>query len=311
MKCPYLRETRVQYCSAVASRKLFVRPGLHGDEGKCATPEWKKCSLSPRLDATSQFPSSCPDLHAGPAQYCAAVSVTKYLPCPEGILPPCGDDAYRYCELFLIHAHPEPGEGNGWRRREECRVHGIRVPGWLAYTHNHMWLDSGEGGATHIGVDALLASLLGSVDSVAFVTPGGFSRPAVVLAVSGLDLQMVYPGRMLVTRVNSSLRIHPERLTADPYGVGWLFEGATPEKDPPETSGGGLIGGHEAGRWMEDELQRLSAFVKSHPDSPSWKAARAGACGKSGLEGLLRRLGREEMLRLYNEFFAPQATWAH
>ena len=48
-------------------------------------------------------------------------------------------------------------------------VDGIPVPLNLAYAPNHMWLDVGDDGCRHVGIDAFLARIIGTVDAISFV----------------------------------------------------------------------------------------------------------------------------------------------
>ena len=59
-------------------------------------------------------------------------------------------------------------------------MEGIRVPGWLGFSANHLWIDIDSDGVVHIGIDAFLASMLDSIDRITFVTTDGTHRPTVV-----------------------------------------------------------------------------------------------------------------------------------
>jgi glycine cleavage system H lipoate-binding protein len=187
------------------------------------------------------------------------------------------------------------------------QVYGIRVPGKLAFSSNHMWLDIGEGGSCHVGVDAFFARLLGSFDGLSFVTTAGISSPRAAFTLRGIELHMVFPGRIHITRVNTYLRIHSGKVISDPYGMGWLFEGVVPDTVTLEQSRAGLLRGEEAVEWMERELRRICEFLHDRPPGPSPHAGDAGAGPGTGYEGLMNQLSREELLRLFNEFFVARA----
>ena len=47
------------------------------------------------------------------------------------------------------------------------------MPGWLFYSPSHLWLDVGDDGLCHLGIDAFLARVVGSVERLVFLTPKG------------------------------------------------------------------------------------------------------------------------------------------
>jgi glycine cleavage system H lipoate-binding protein len=255
--------------------------------------------------------SACPYFQESPVQYCAAAQFVKYLPYTEIVLPPCGNDNHRYCESYLEPAHPEQGVAESRAEEGDRQVHGIRVPARLAFSPNHMWLDIGEGGSCHVGVDAFFAKVLGSFDGLSFVTTAGISSPRAAFTLRGIDLHMVFPGRIHITRVNTYLRIHPGKVISDPYGMGWLFEGVVPDTVALEHLRAGLFRGEEAGEWMEREQGRICKFLHDRSPRPSPQAGDAGAGWGTSYRGLMNQLSREELLRLFNEFFTPHATRIH
>lgn len=213
-------------------------------------------------------------------QYCGAAPVAKFVPYSESLISRCGNDSYRYCELYLGMAHPAPGEA----------VDGLAMPNWLRYSANHMWLDVTEDGVCHAGIDAFLSRALGKVDRISYVWQRGVRRPAAVFTVNGTDLEIVFPNAFTLTACNLYLRADPARLASEPYTGGWLFEG-TPL---PETTHD-LVEGPAARGWMEREQHRMNEFVQ--------QLAGFSADGGQFSEGLLGRLEREQSLALYHEFF--------
>jgi glycine cleavage system H lipoate-binding protein len=237
----------------------------------------------------------CPFLDQRLVQYCSAASITKFIPYSESVLSRCGSEAYRYCDVFASLANPaEPGSIEGWS------VEGIEVPPKLFYSPNHMWLELGEDGRCHIGIDGLLAKALGRVDGVSFLALKGPGRPTAVLTVRGVDMPMVFPNQVLLAATNLYLRANPAKLTDDPYRLGWLFEAAEPPPSagkPGATPCTGLIRGREAAAWMREEVCRVRGFVREWSPGPEQVGVSAG------------RLGHEEMLRFYSEFLSPCASW--
>ncbi len=277
MSCPFLREGRARYCHAAPIRKLILDgPGSAG-AGRCETAEYRQCPLVLANEAAPV----CPHLEAIHVQYCGASGTPKLVPYSEAGLSRCGGPGFRYCELYLSMARPHA-------RKDD--------PGQLYHATNHLWLDADPSGMCQIGIDSMLAHVAGSVDRVLFVTPKGTARPTAVLTVGQAEWTMVFPNTMRISEVNGHLRQDPSRLTEDPYGSGWLFEGW----EVPDRTRSGLLEGARATEWMGGEQQRMAAFVHAPlgQDSP--------CDGGTAAPGVARLLVREEAVRLYHEFFAPE-----
>ena len=54
-----------------------------------------------------------------------------------------------------------------------------------------------------------------------------------MLTVRGVDLTLAFPEALPIVAANLRLRASLDRLTADPYGSGWLFEARLPADEPP------------------------------------------------------------------------------
>jgi glycine cleavage system H lipoate-binding protein len=313
MRCPFLQEARVRSCQASA-------------EEKCSSPAYASCSAA-RQHADEAAPQDhCPFLRELLAQFCSAAPVAKYIPYSESLLSRCGTNNHRYCELYLSMIDPkacgtdEPDAGPAERAivgstRTEPRefvVEDIRVPVHLGYSSNHMWLDTGEDGCCHIGIDGFLAKVLGRVERLSFLPVRGADRPAAVLTAQCADLQVIFPNRMIVTGWNTHLRAHPERVTSHPYTLGWLFEGRAEEDahlEPAHSISAGLIHGKEALRWMQEELHRMSEFAREQMLSSRAGGELLMTDGGTFTRNLLQYLGREQALHMFNEFFSPFAGW--
>ncbi|HWC00889.1 MAG TPA: hypothetical protein VG672_29485 [Bryobacteraceae bacterium] len=261
---------------------------------RCSSIRHKSC---PEYRAEGPDGASvCPFLESAWVDYCAAASVRKYVPHSESLFSRCLGDQYRYCDAYLRQTEAA-GAGPSLEAREDV-VQGIRVPNWLFYAPNHLWLDVAEDGSCHVGVDGFLARILGRVERVTFVTQRGIDWASAVLLAAGVDVQVVFPNPLTVTAWNTNLRNDPESLTADPYRRGWLFEGAQPVCT-------GLIPGTEACKWIEREVERLGAFARERlvPGLPGASMADGGAFDPRFLE----HLDREEKYQLLHEFCSPYA----
>lgn len=297
MRCPFLREEQVRSCQASPFRKQIARRAAHGDEELCSSPDYRTCSVAPAHHETQPERSRCPFLVESLVQFCSAIPLARYVPWSEASLTMCGHDGHRFCDTFL--------EVAGLARREQGAVpdvDGMAVPGWLFFSPNHMWMDVGDDGLCHVGLDALLARVLGVVEHLVFATPKGTVRPKVVVTAGGVDLALTYPLAMPIVSINARLRSSLDRLTSDPYGSGWLFEGRM--DSPPEKMA--LVSGESAREWMTREASRLTTFV--HDDVLARKAAAAD--GGVPVSGLVQHLDRDEIHRLFSAFFeapSPEA----
>jgi|SRR5579871_954600 len=279
MACPFLKEGRARYCHAAPVRKLILNgPGSTGG-GRCTSPEYRNCELVRNEEPAQE---RCPHLEEIHVQYCGASPVTRLVPFSDSQLSCCTGSGYRYCDSYLALARPNPA---------------APPPAKLLYAANHFWLEMEESNLCHIGIDAFLAELIGKVDAVTFITRGGTHRPAVSLTVNSVEWPMVFPNPLLIEKVNSHLRSDPKRLTADPYGVGWLFEGW----EVPGKTRSGLIAGAQAAAWVAEERERLAREIH--------ETQELGADGGYVQPGAAQLLSRQTVVGLFQRFFAS-SDWS-
>jgi glycine cleavage system H lipoate-binding protein len=288
MACPFLREVQVKYCRAATVRKLIPLVQGAAAETRCASPDHVLCKAFQAESAGRPLGpaagGACPYLSESLMQYCGAAPVTKFVPYSESSLSRCGRDNFRYCDLYQAMAHPEAAE----------TAEGIAVLDGLRYSANHMWLDVADDHVCHAGIDAFFARALGQIDGLAYVWQAGRHRPAAVLTVAGMDLEVVFPNPLLLTGCNLHLRANPSRMVTDPYTAGWLFEGTA----LPETVAG-LREGAEAHAWMEREQGRMNEHLQKET------CPRQACDGGLFAAGLPRRLDRPQWFGCFHEFFAP------
>ena len=289
MNCPFLRETSVWSCASAALKTLIPRMAPGTAEGRCRTAGFRQCPGFHGAQAEAEA-TGCPLLRESLIQYCAASPMQKLVPYSESMMSRCGSGAFRYCDLYLDLAQSaqeaeEPNEP-------------LPAPSGLRYAANHMWIDWPEEGPWHIGIDSFLARLVAPVDRILYVTPHGAARPTVALTMQDVELHVVFPAALMVSGCNLYLRSNPQRMTADPYAHGWLFEG-TVGREPRERVLARLLTAAEAHHHMEADAVRLRGWVE----------ARNGAACDGGLfePGLLRALPREDALRLFHEYCSPAA----
>jgi glycine cleavage system H protein len=303
MSCPFLQETRLRSCRSAGMRRIIIGNGIPAEDERCSSARFPECAAF--QDARIEFAGGdrCPLLEERHVRYCSAAPVPQYVPWSEQA-GQCGGSGHQYCELWLSITRPIlPGMGVPGHASHDPAVDGIAVPRDLWYSANHLWLKS-DGGACHIGIDGFLARILSKVDRISFVTTSGVHQPSVVLSVCGVDWALVFPNKLMISGVNTYLRHAPDRLIADPYGAGWLFEAwpvpsANAASQDPLT---GLISGEQAYGWIRSEVERITAFV--HQLDPTTMND-----GGTPADDFIRHLSRDEVLRLFHAFCAPHAVW--
>jgi glycine cleavage system H lipoate-binding protein len=274
MSCPFLREGRARYCHAAAVRKLILDGPGASSGGRCTSAEYVECEL---VRDKSSAGERCPHLEEIHVQYCGAAPVPKLVPFSESELSRCTSDAHRYCDSYLALARPHRA---------------MEPPQNLLHAPNHLWLEVGEAGLCHVGIDAFLAEVAGSIDGVTFITTHGTHRPAIALTVNGVEWPMLFPNPMLIRGVNSRLRRDPKPLTADPYGAGWLFEGW----ELPGRTQSGLLCGPQAAAWQAEERQRLATHIH--------ETQAPNGDGGHPVPGVARLLPKQDVVRLFQRFFS-------
>ncbi|MEO8597911.1 MAG: hypothetical protein ABI759_31615 [Candidatus Solibacter sp.] len=292
MTCPFLKEAQVKYCQTSSLRKLLPIAVAGRAEEKCSSTQYLTCPVYRMQTPQPGEGEHCPYLGESLMQYCGAAPVAKMIPYSESQLSRCECDRFHYCELYLSMAHPGANSG-----RTAGEVDGIAVPDWLSYSANHMWLDVGEDGVCHAGIDAFLSRALGTVERISYVWQKGNHRPTAVITVNGVDLEFVFPNPFVITNCNLYLRAEPSRLTAEPYTAGWLFEGTR----SPETTQS-LLRGAAARQWMEREQHRINEFLQQQET--------VSADGGLFAPGLAHHLDQLRMRELFHTFFSPLATHA-
>jgi glycine cleavage system H lipoate-binding protein len=296
MSCPFLKEANVRYCHGSSLRKLVAAEAGAGAAERCSTGGYTECRVYQDGKPPASSSDRCPFLQESLAHYCSAAPVRRFLPFTQQA-GRCGGEGFRYCELYMAISRPVvPGDSP-----TVPHVRGVPVPTDLYYSPNHLWFHVGANRAVHMGIDAFFATVIGQVTQISFASKSGVQRPSAVLTAHGVDWPVSFGEALMIDAMNVYLRRDPSKLTADPYGAGWLFEGW----EMPSSSGGitkGLMDGAQATAWFAHEFDRLDHFA--HTLSPL--ANDGGAVSPD----LMEHLSRDEILRLLDEFFAPHQTWA-
>jgi glycine cleavage system H protein len=135
------------------------------------------------------------------------------------------------------------------------------VPEGVHLAKQHTWLKSDPAGGLEVGADGLIARAVGAACRVVLPRVGDqvtAGQPLFCLEHHGraLTVRSAITGRVMA--VNQRLVEHPELLSSDPYGKGWVCylhptgmdEAAAPARF-----------GEQASMWLESEFTRLREFV--------------------------------------------------
>jgi glycine cleavage system H lipoate-binding protein len=308
MRCPFLREAQVKYCQGSAIKKMIARMPNETLHERCSSKEYVSCPSLKQHHEEHPQQTRCPFLQESLVQYCSASLVTKYVPYSESSIIRCGNEGHRYCDLFLSLAVPNTLSTSP-ETAQDALSGGIHLPAHLAYSMNHMWLDQAEDGMCHIGVDAFLTQIFQCIDALNFLPPDSSAHPIIVLTMHGVDVQLVFPVPVNVSRINSYVRADLQKLVSHPYSAGWLFEGTLCETDSsqPPALASAMVRGDEAVRWMKSEVRHLSEFIHDHiiPNQGSGQPVMTD--GGAVHPDFINHLERQELLHLFNEFFSPFA----
>lgn len=313
MGCPFLKEATVRFCQSAPFAKALPQGSIDAGGDRCIRPEHAACPYAVAKASMEPAGATCPSLAERRVEFCAAVSSPKFIPNASVLPSRCSTEAYRHCGVYLewTRRRPvsSPRSDSQRARADVATVDGIPVPLDLAYAPNHLWLERGADGTCTIGPDGFLVRVIGHADGVTFVPSRPGVRPFVVLSVTGVELPLAFPLLVERTGINYSLRAEPQRLSDDPYGSGWLFDGvlrahaaATDELTRPFVTGGDAV------RWMRCEVDRLSAQLHAQLGRSEEHGLRAAADGGTFASGIARTLHREDALRLFAEFFPVPQT---
>ena len=317
MKCPLLKESSARYCQASPHRRL-PREAISAANDRCTSDGYVDCPVLKGVDVRAGMPR-CPLLEEQLVQYCAGATVPKYIPYNEALLSRCNSEAHLYCPLYLARTRPhgqrrdlrgpEDPDGHAETRGDTGRqADGGRdpaLPERFCYSPNHMWIDVAPDGSCHIGADAFVSRVLGRVDRVRFLTGRGLQWPVALLEVRHTDLRLEFPRRIQVTGSNVHLRTDPMPLVEDPYGAGWLYSGFASPQDLDESAGEpDLIHGGQVPAWMRSEAERLDRFVHDQLATSAHPGGPTAADGGTVVPGVALHMEHEDLLYLFDAFFA-------
>ena len=130
------------------------------------------------------------------------------------------------------------------------------------YFHpKHTWIQPETSGRTYVGIDSIVATVLGSIDAVSLPSPGqrirrGENCCQVIQGSRAFSILSPVTGR--VVEVNKDLKVFPDKAILDSLGKGWLF---CVEPDNLEEDLQYCRGGDSVFPWYLKELQWLDSVL--------------------------------------------------
>ncbi len=158
------------------------------------------------------------------------------------------------------------------RARERRQVPALEeglVPAGIRIASNHSWIRDDEHGVSTIGLDALVGTIVGAVESIVLPKTGSQvspEQPAVVLRDGSRELRVALPVRGRVVAVNPRVIRHPGVVERDPYHAGWLVQ-IRPDRSRP--SGDTFRSGSDAVRWLSEQAAAAREFLFAHAPQPA------------------------------------------
>ncbi len=139
---------------------------------------------------------------------------------------------------------------------------GCEMPADRFYHRGHAWVQPGRDGFIRIGIDDLLAHLIGCVDTIEMPGQGKHLRrgkPALRLIRGRESVELCSPVNGEIMAVNQSIIDSPRILPTQPYGDGWLL---TVRPTVSEDNVNELMFGRNAHDWQREETQRLGKMFR-------------------------------------------------
>lgn len=180
-------------------------------------------------------------------------------------------------------------------------VGGFKMPSRFSYHPGHSWAAKEAPRRVRIGMDDFAVRLLGDIDSIELPARGRWLRQgergwAVMRGGHRFEVLSSIEGE--VVDVNDEILKNPRRLSADPYGVGWLLEVHAPAADANLKN---LLHGRLAHHWMEDSVMNLYSKIDGN-------AGMHLQDGGIAIPDVLVQIPEERWEGLVGEFFLTQAA---
>ncbi|MFZ0430225.1 MAG: hypothetical protein WAO20_19055 [Acidobacteriota bacterium] len=182
----------------------------------------------------------------------------------------------------------------------------LTTPGGIFLSPQHTWLQIRENGRVRVGMDGLIAGLLGRINGVTLASKGSVvkaGQPVCSVHLSGRKLDLVAPVAGIVKSVNPEVTEQPESALSRPYS-GWLCELDAIDLGNEVKS---LRIGEQALDWLRAEAQQVSEFLmrKSAPEPALGLVLADGGIPR---QGALETLEDADWHEFQTRFLAPEQT---
>ena len=157
---------------------------------------------------------------------------------------------------FVLQTHAEAGA-----RKAQPMVAGFAIPEHLRFHQGHAWALGESPNLVRAGIDDFAAKLIGEAEEVNLPQRGQWIRQGQKVwsfRVNGELIEMVSPIEGTVSDVNDEVVRHPESLTADPYGNGWLMKVEAPDA---KTNFRNLLSGNMARSLVAESAKKLASYT--------------------------------------------------
>jgi glycine cleavage system H lipoate-binding protein len=176
------------------------------------------------------------------------------------------------------------------------RVEGYILPESLYYHQGHSWVAPQGEETALVGMDEFACKLIGRPTSIVVPKVGETFRQGEkgwMVKQGNKAANMVFPLDGKVVAVNEAALRHPELMTSEPYGRGWLFMVKTRSL---RWNVRNLLRGAVARRWMEESAAELRALFDG-------KIGYVFQDGGLPEEGVADRLGAAQWRELARRVF--------
>lgn len=177
------------------------------------------------------------------------------------------------------------------------------VPPGTFIAPGHVWLQVEPAGSVRMGVDRVLLSLLGGVDTLYLVPEGTAIRrggPLMMIRRGRRALKVCSPIDGTVTRSNASATRDPGRVSGDPFHRGWIY------RVVPDRLGHALatmVVPEDATSWIRKEISRLRDLFQRY-SGVAVLGAETMADGGIPVETLSDCVVDEQWEDLVSQFFS-------
>jgi glycine cleavage system H protein len=157
------------------------------------------------------------------------------------------------------------------------------LPFGVTLAQNHTWAKPDEDGNLIIGLDELLARVVGPIEEIilptvdAIVSP---AKPSITLRQGERNLGLGLPVNGSVIEVNGRVRARPAIASHDPYGSGWLVK-----IHPTDGGSNGYLTFHggKAREWLRRQNELVKEFFMPRMPSAQFATMQDGGLVADGL----------------------------